>query len=75
VGIGSSSGNGGFWLPARGARFAHRTRTASTHHSLVAVGVVTEPEPTARFSPNHRAVSLHRAGLESCLSLGFLMLW
>ena len=43
---------------------------------LVAVGgVVTEPEPTARFNPNHRAVSLHRAGLESCLSLGFLMLW
>jgi len=26
VGIGSGSGSGGFWLPARGARFAHRTR-------------------------------------------------
>jgi len=60
IGSGSGSGSGGFWLPARGARFAHRTRTASTHHSLVAVGVVTEPEPTARFNPNHRAVSPDR---------------
>jgi len=30
----AGSGSGSFWLPARGARFAHRTRTATIHPSV-----------------------------------------